>query len=197
MRLPSLHTPTRMKLPMVRSLVVLVLGALLLAGCGFHLRRSVRLAPTLQRMHLQVSGDNALTRQLATTLRLSGVTLEDHGGPGIAVLRVPVNSFDTQALTLSGFASVSEYVVYYRVEFEVLGTNGKLLIPLQTIRMSRNFTFNQAQVIGSAGQQEQIQRGLIDDTAQAILMRLRAQGGGVVGKPAAASSAAPLAPGHH
>ena len=168
---------------------------MLLGGCGFHLRRSAQLAPALQRMHLDVSGDNALTRELATSLRLSNVTLEDHGGSGIATLRVPVNSFNTQALTLTGYASVSEYVVYYRVEFEVLGADGKLLIPLQTIRMSRDFTFSPTQVIGNAGQQTQIQRGLVDDMAQAILMRLQAQGGGVAGMPATASSA-PATPGH-
>jgi LPS-assembly lipoprotein len=195
MRLPSPHTPPRMNMPMFRRLVLLTLSALLLSGCGFHLRRSAQLAPALQRMHLDVSGDNALTRELATSLRLSNVTLEDHGGPGIATLRVPVNSFNTQALTLTGYASVSEYVVYYRVEFEVLGADGKLLIPLQTIRMSRDFTFSPTQVIGNAGQQTQIQRGLVDDMAQAILMRLQAQGGGVAGMPATASSA-PATPGH-
>ncbi|MHB1993361.1 MAG: hypothetical protein ACYCOZ_12320, partial [Metallibacterium scheffleri] len=61
--------------------------------------------------------------------------------------------------------------------------------------MSRDFNFSPTQVIGNAGQQEQIQRSLVDDMAQAILMRLQAQGGGVVGMPAAASSAA-SAPGH-
>jgi LPS-assembly lipoprotein len=179
-----------MDIPTLRRLLLLTLGALLLGGCGFHLRRSAQLAPALQRMHLQVSGDNALTRELATSLRLSGVTLEDHGGPGIATLRVPVNEFNTQALTLTGYASVSQYVVRYRVEFEVIGADGRLLVPLQTIRMSRDFNFTATQVIGNAGQQEQIQRSLVDDMAQAILMRLQAQGGGVVGAPATPSSAA-------
>ena len=179
-----------MKHPIAGSLALVALGALLLAGCGFHLRRSAQLAPALQRMHLDIAGDTALQRQLAMALRLSGATLEPSGGPGIATLRIPVNAFSTQALTLTGFARVSEYSVHYDVQFEVVGAGGRLLIPLQAIHMSRNFTFDQTQVIGSAGQQQQIQRSLVDDMTQAILMRLQAQGYGTAGKPAAAASAA-------
>ncbi len=159
---------------------LLLLAVLALAGCGFHLRRSAQLAPALQRMHLDISGGGALQRELSTALRLSGVTLEPAGGAGIATLRIPVNAFSTQALTLTGYARVSEYSVHYDVQFEVLGADGKLLIPLQRIHMARSFTFDQTQVIGSAGQQAQIQRSLVDDMVQAILMRLQAQGGGVV-----------------
>lgn len=161
---------------MFRSLLLVALCVPLLAACGFHLRRSAQLAPQLQHLYLQVSGGGSLLRQLAGTLRASGVHLADAEGPGVAVLNVPVNAFSTQALTLTGFARVSEYAVHYQVQFQVLDANGKTLIPLQSIHMSRDFTFDQTQVLGSAGQQEQIQRGLVDDMAQAILMRLQAQG---------------------
>ncbi len=168
--------------------LLLILAALLLAGCGFHLRRSAQLTPALQHLHLEISGGGALQRRLATALRLSGVTLEPATGPGIATLRVPVNAFRTQALTLTGFARVSEYSVHYDVQFEVVGADGRLLVPLQAIHMSRSFTFDQTQVIGSAGQQEQIQRSLVDDMTQAILMRLQKQGYGVAGQAAGAAA---------
>ena len=64
--------------------LLLILAALLLAGCGFHLRRSAQLTPALQHLHLEISGGGALQRRLATALRLSGVTLEPATGPGIA-----------------------------------------------------------------------------------------------------------------
>ncbi len=178
-----------MKPSIARHLALMVLSLMLLGGCGFHLRRSAQLAPALQRLHLDIAGDTALQRQLATALRLSGVTLEDQGGPGIATLRIPENAFSTQALTLTGFARVSEYSLHYDVRFEVIGPDGGLLIPLQSIHMERSFTFDQTQVIGSAGQQQQIKRSLVDDMTQAILMRLQAQGHGAVAPSAATSTA--------
>ena len=98
---------------------LLLISTFALAACGFHLRQSVALPPSMQRVHITVNGDVNLQRGLARALASSGATVEDHAGADIAELSVPVASFSTETLTVSGQARVTEYTVRYQVQFEV------------------------------------------------------------------------------
>lgn len=153
------------------SLLAVVLS---LAGCGFHLRQSVALPPSMQRMHLAVNGGGDLQRNLARALRNSGVTVEDEPGPGIAEMQVPSARFGNDQLSLSGGARITEYSVNYEVVFQVADANGAVLLPRQTIRMSREYSYDATNTVGNDAQVEEIQRSLIDDTVQSILFRLQA-----------------------
>ncbi|MDO1528082.1 LPS assembly lipoprotein LptE [Fulvimonas sp. R45] len=153
---------------------LLLSGMLALAACGFHLRRSAALPSSMQHVHLTVNGGGSLQRDLARTLVASGVVVEDQGGPGIAELAVPVASFSTDSLTFNGAARVTEYAVRYHVEFNVKDGGGALLVPSQQIDMSREYSYNAGDTVGSTAEVEQLQRSLTDDMVQAILFRLQA-----------------------
>lgn len=152
----------------------LLVAVLLLAGCGFHLRESVALPASMQRMHLSVNSRGDLQRNLARALRGSGVTVEDAGGAGIAELDVTQAAFSTDKLSISGTARVTEYSVQYEVKFHLVDGSGQMLLPEQTIQMSREYSYDATNTIGNDSQVEQIQRSLIDDMVQSILFRLRA-----------------------
>lgn len=155
-------------------LVLAACATLLLVGCGFHLRRSAALPEAMQRVYLEVSGGGDLPRELRLAVRLSGATVEDAPGPGIATLEVPVAAFRTDALTVSGFARITEYAVRYHVEFDVKDADGKPVVARQVIDMSREYTFDRNEVVGNEAQQEEIRRGLTRDMVQAIMRRLEA-----------------------
>lgn len=148
--------------------------AALLAGCGFHLRQSVALPSSMQRIHLAVNNGGDLQRNLARALRNSGITIEDDSGPGVAELVVPVARFSTQTLSISGGARITEYSVQYQVKFSVVDATGKVLLPEQTVQMSRDYSYDATNTIGNQAQVEEIQRSLIDDMVQSILFRLQA-----------------------
>lgn len=158
----------------VKLTSLLIAAALLLTGCGFHLRESVALPASMQRMHLKVNDRGDLQRNLARALRGSGVTVEDAPGAGIAELAVTQASFSTDRLSISGTARITEYSVQYVVKFHLTDAAGVMLLPEQTIQMSRDYSYDATNTIGDESQVEQIQRSLIDDTVQSILFRLRA-----------------------
>jgi LPS-assembly lipoprotein len=149
-------------------------AAALLSGCGFHLRESAALPPGMQHVHLTVNGGGDLQRYLARALESAGSTVEDHGGPGIAELKVPVAQFVTDTLSLSGAAVVTEYTQRYNVQFEVDDANGEVLVGRQNINMSREYSYDATNTIGSDSQVDLIRRSLNDDMVQAILFRLQA-----------------------
>ena len=171
---------------------LMLVSALALTACGFHLRQSAALPSAMQHVHLTVNGGIDLQRDLARALEASGVTVEDKPGPGIAELRVPQAAFSTETLTVSGYARVTAYAVRYQVQFQLNDGAGQVLLPLQNISMSREFSYDATNTIGTTAQVEEIQRSLNDDMVQSILFRLQAlqkHGGGAVA-PAAASSSA-------
>ena len=166
-------------------LLALLLGALLMSACGFHLRENASLPAAMQRVHVDARDGSNLQRKLARALESAGVTIEDARGPGIAELEVPTAAFSTDTLTSGGYARISEYAIHYAVRFRVTDASGRTLVPLQTINMSREFSYDASNTIGNASQVEQIQKSLDDDMVQAIMFRLEAAGR----HPAAAASA--------
>lgn len=171
---------------------LMLVSALALTACGFHLRQSAALPPAMQRVHLTVNGGADLQRDLARALEASGATVEDKPGPGIAELHVPLASFSTETLTVSGYARVTEYAVRYQVQFQLNDGAGQILLPAQNISMSREFSYDATNTVGTTAQVEEIQRSLNDDMVQSILFRLQAlqKHGGAVAPAAASSSAA-------
>ncbi len=155
---------------------ILLLVVLALSACGFHLRQSADLPASMQRVHLTVSGSSNFQRQLARALESSGVTVEDEGGPGVAELRVPTAVFSTDTLTSGGYVRISEYAVHYSVRFDVTDGAGQTLVPTQTINMSREYSYDASNTVGSASQTEQIEKSLEGDMVQAIMFRLQAAG---------------------
>lgn len=153
---------------------LLLAVALALSACGFHLRRSAALPPSMNQVHLTVSGGGDLERALTRALENAGVTVEDDAGPGVAELRVPVAAFGTQSLTQGGYVRITEYAVNYNVEFDVTGADGKTLLPHQRITMQREYSYDSTDTVGNASQVQQIQHSLVTDMVQAIMFRLQA-----------------------
>ena len=172
---------------------LLLVSALALAACGFHLRQSAALPPAMKRVHLTVSGGvgSDLQRSLSRALQVSGATIEDHGGPGIAELNVPTAAFGTDTLTLGGYSLITEYAVHYVVRFDLIDPQGRTVIPLQAISMSREYSYDATQTIGNASEVQQIQGSLISDMVQAILFRLQAAGKRELAAPAATPAPSP------
>jgi LPS-assembly lipoprotein len=161
---------------MLRSLRLPLLFAtsLALAGCGFHLRGSAALPVGMNHVHVKVAAGGDLQRKLVRAMEISGVTVEDHSGAGIAELEVPTAVFRTETLTVSGSARVTEYSVRYHVEFSVKDQGGDTIVGHQSIDMSRDFSYDALNTIGSTTQTEELQRSLVEDMVQSILFRLQA-----------------------
>ena len=161
-----------------RSLrTALVLAAVaLVSACGFHLRHTAALPPGMKKIHLTVAGGGGLERQLSRALSNSDVEIVDHASADAADLTITSNTFRTDSLTVSGTARVTEYAVRYHVDFNAKAADGTVIIPNQSVDMSREFSYDATNTIGTASQTEELQRSLIGDMVQSILFRLQAAG---------------------
>ncbi len=164
---------------------MLALLTLLLTACGFHLRRSADLPAGMQRVYLSVSGSSDFRRELTRAIAATGSTVVDEPGPGVSELRVPIASFSTNALTITGQGRISEYAVQFHVRFDAVNAQGDTLVSEQNIEMSREFTYDARHSIGRATQVEALRKSLIEDMVRAVMYRLQA----AAEHPAAAASA--------
>ena len=154
---------------------VLALLAVLLAGCGFHMRKEVELPASMKKVHI-VIGDPAspLAKDLAKALPRSGTEVVADAGPDVEIMNISANAFSTDVLSVSGGARANEYSLRYHVEFEVLNAAGTSLLPKQTIELSREFTFDSTQTLGLAAETDLLTQELERDMVQTILRRLEA-----------------------
>lgn len=179
-------------------IAALCIGAsLLLAGCGFHLRRSAVVPQVMQQqVYLQVSGGGEFARSLAAALRASKVNVLDSATQGVATLAVPSASFGSRMLTSGSVQRVGEYVVSFSVTFTLTDANGTVVIPPQSLSLSHEFAIDSTQFSAISSETEAVQRSLVREMTDAVMRRLEARGhtiapaaAGTVPAPAAASSA--------
>lgn len=158
------------------SLFLCCVSALLLAGCGFHLRRSAALPAAMQsRVVLQVNGGGDFQRTLASALQANGVAVLDESTPDAATLSVPVATFSRRLLTSGGVERVGEYMVTFHVEFRVVDARGKVVVPPQTLDVSHEFAMDQMQFSSLASETGAIERSLVREMSDAVLRRLQAR----------------------
>ena len=154
---------------------LVVAGAMLLAGCGFHLRREAELPASMQRVHVEIADpSSALARDLSKALARSGATVVDKVEEGVAVLKIEANTLSTDVLSVGGTARANEYALRHHVEFEVTDAAGTAILPKQTIELSREFTFDATQALGVASETDLLGKELERDMVQTILRRLEA-----------------------
>ncbi|HEV7490458.1 MAG TPA: LPS assembly lipoprotein LptE [Rhodanobacteraceae bacterium] len=160
-----------------RRLLILPLAAaaLLIAGCGFHLRKEADLPASMKKVHIQIADPSSpLAKDLAKALPRSGTEIVENVEPGVAVMNISANAFSTDVLTVGGNARATEYALRYHVELEVQDAAGTSLLPKQTIELSREFTFDATQALGVAAEVDLLTQELQRDMTQTILRRLEA-----------------------
>ncbi|HKJ16375.1 MAG TPA: LPS assembly lipoprotein LptE [Xanthomonadales bacterium] len=159
-----------------RSVLLLVVTALMLSACGFQLRSSADLPSEMASTNLVIDNEYSdLARRLEVLLTQSGVQLVG-ADQATAILEVPVNRVVTDVLTIGDNARVREYRVSHTVEFRLLDAGGAELLPRQTLRQTREISFDEQEILGASREQEYLQKDLANLMARLILQRLEGSG---------------------
>jgi len=152
--------------------LLLLLGALLLGGCGFQLRGQANLPPEMDRTQLIINDEySTLARRVRIMLERNGVQFVG-ANEATAILEIPQNQVVTEVLTIADNARAREYRVTYTVQFRLTDADGRELIGWQTLRQSREISFDEQQILGSSREQEYLRDELAETMAQLLVARL-------------------------
>ena len=181
---------------MIRRLFPVVL-VLALSACGFHLRNALTLPSDLGPVKVvSVDRYSPLAESLARALDLAGATAATADTIDAAVLDLLAENWGDTPVSVDAFGRAQEFSLRYAVIFELRKADGSVLVPRQTIELSRDYVSNPVNAIGTEGEREILQRELRREMAAAVLRRIEAvtHDPGAVVVPAAAAPATADAP---
>ncbi len=152
-----------------------VVGALAwLSGCGFRLRARAEIPLQYRPVSIEAPAGSAVAPIIRARLLTTGVTISED--PAAARLRLHLSgerrAARVAAVDLNGKTLAWE--LHDLIDFEALGPDGKVLLPRQTLDISRIFDNPDIEVLGKQLEQAQIYEDLAAELADRILMRLRA-----------------------
>ncbi len=147
------------------------------AACGFQLREDSELPPEMAHTRMVIDDEySTLARRVRVLLTQSGVTFSDKKN-ATAILEIPTNRVVTEVLTVGDNARVREYRVTYTVKFRVTDTQGHEIIPIQTMRQSREISFDEQKILAASREQEYLKEDLAETLARLLVQRLGTVGG--------------------
>ena len=159
---------------MVRFAVLLLLAGLL-AACGFQPRGALPIPADLGPVRVETSDPySPLAQELARALTRAGAEAASEDATSPARLRVISESWGTRPLSVDERAQVREYATLYRVEFELVGADGKERVPRQSVELSRDYVYDNLASAGTPAEQALVQEELRRDMTAAVLRRLDA-----------------------
>lgn len=149
-------------------------AALLLAGCGFHLRGaalSERLAVTgLYVEQGPVSGATAAA--LRRNLVAAGATLAADRAHAKVILDLLGESETKAVLSVGSAGRAEDYELRYTLDFQVLGADGKVLLKPQRVTLLRALTFNPNDVLAKGNEESHLFSGMRSDALGQVIRRM-------------------------
>jgi LPS-assembly lipoprotein len=147
-------------------------GVLLLGACGFQLRGSATVpfdTLFLPRANTGIGLDLKRQLQAGTNARV----VEDQK-QAEAVLLFTEEVRQKEVLSLTSAGRVREFQLRYRVGFRVHDQRNRDYVPSTTIQLTRDVTFNDAQILAKEQEEQLLYRDMQADMVQQIIRRLAA-----------------------
>lgn len=152
---------------------VLTLGlALLVAGCGFHLRGTAEVP--FDSVYIPgATGGMALDLKRNIQAGTRARVVEDPKAAD-AVLQFTEETRQKEILSLTSTGRVREFQLRYRVGFRVHDGKGADYLPPSTIELTRDVTFNDTEILAKEQEEQLLFRDMQSDMVQQIMRRLAA-----------------------
>lgn len=148
----------------------LMLVLLAPVGCGFQLRSGAMLPPGWTTMAVQTPDRyGALQQELELVLQSRAVRI-DPTAP--RVLRITEDRLAREALSFGPRGRVSEYRLRYRVGFDLIGSDGRTLLPTTYFELEREYGFDEAQALAAADEEALLQSEMRRELVELIVQRL-------------------------
>ena len=143
-----------------------------LAGCGFQLRGTADVP--FETLYLpNATGGIALDlkRNIQAGTRAKVV---DDAKNAQAILQFTEETRNKEILSLTGTGRVREFQLRYRVAFRVHDGKGGDYVPPSVIQLTRDVTFNDAEILAKESEEQLLFRDMQTDMVQQIMRRLAA-----------------------
>jgi LPS-assembly lipoprotein len=146
--------------------------ALMIAGCGFKLRG--RADVPFETLYIP-GATGGIALELRRNIQAGTATrVVDDPKAADAMLQFSEETREKHILSLTAAGRVREFQLRYRVGFRVQDSQGNQYVPQSSIQLTRDVTFNDAQILAKESEEQLLFRDMQTDMVQQILRRLAA-----------------------
>jgi len=172
MRIPTaLLVPTLN--PALIRVLVLLLAAALLTGCGFQLRGSASLP--FNTLWVGTAENNQFGNELKRYVRAGTSTrVVTDAREAEARFELISETREKEIISLNAAGRVREYVLRYRVNFRLHDGRGREFIAPTEIVLNREIAFNESAILANESEELLLYRDMQSDLVQQILRRMAA-----------------------
>jgi len=150
---------------------LLILTALLLTACGFHLRGQAGMP--FSTLYIDaVNPGTALVADLRRNLEANKVKLVNAADQADVVLNITNEVSDKQVLTLAGTGRVTEYELRYLVSLRAYDLKGHEWMPAEEMMLRRNYIYDDTKVLAKEAEEAILYKSMSSDMVQQIVRRL-------------------------
>ena len=161
-------------MPHRRTLIVLPVASLLLAACGFELRR----APELRFRSIQLIGfkpRSPLAEELLKSINASQTTLVVESAARAQVVLEALSDVSEKSVVASTAAGqVRELQLRSRLDFRLRTPAGKELIPITEILLKRDMSYTESAALAKEQEEALLYRAMQSDIVAQVMRRLAA-----------------------
>lgn len=152
--------------------LVVVILALLAAGCGFHLKGRTPLPASLAVTRVIAADQQSdFVQSLRKSLLASGARLTSSNEEATATVRIVADEVKRDILSVSARNTPREYEVVYTVRFSV-SAGGKELLSEQEVSLSRDYSFDERTLLAKEHEEALLRESLARDLADIVMRRL-------------------------
>ena len=156
----------------MRILAVILMG-LVTAACGFQLRGQAKLP--FETLHVSLPAISPLGIELKRNIVAGTHTrLVDDPAQARAIFELVAEERSKNILSFDSTGRVRELQLRYRLAFRVHDARGRDYLPRSEIRVTREISYNDTQVLSKESEEQLLYRDMQSDMVQQILLRLAA-----------------------
>ena len=158
---------------LLASVLATLLTTLLTAGCGFQLRGTAVLP--FDTLYMPPAGGGGIAVDLKRNIQ-SGTRTKviDDPRAARALLEFTQEVREKQILSLNAAGRVREFRLLYRVAFRVHDGKGGDFVPPNTVQLTRDVTYNDADILAKEAEETLLYRDMQFDMVQQIIRLLAA-----------------------
>jgi len=156
---------------MKRIVLIFVLMASLVSGCGFHLRGTIILPDSIRAVMVS-SPDVKLRDALVDGLEANNVIVVNSPTAESAHIKVSKADVTREVRTIDGRGKATGYVLIMRASYTVIDSAGKELVKPSTATARRDYNFDDTQLLSATREEELYRDEMREDVAQSILRKM-------------------------
>jgi len=157
------------------ALVVSLIFLGSLAGCGFHLRPAVVIPPELNNISIAGAAEYApLTLEFKRVLTRAGATFAPAGTGALSTITLQGGNFKKRVLSVDALGRAAEYELLLSYSFKIVTKEGRELVPLQKIELTRDYRFDPNNVLAKDTEEAHIRAEMIRFSVSQAMRRINA-----------------------